>query len=238
MSTPLATLTLYPYLHDSCWVFDDERTGLKEEAFVLGVTEMITRVIVGKGIPNAEQGFSLTFAAEPFAGHDAELRWLRPDPAGGNWYESEVLGQRMEGWLCPALLLYFTEPPPQIFIRCDPLPSGIDPIWTPPPGVTGRRFVEAPPSGTVDRPGVPQRENPSREERKTVQRFDIPAKKTMIEMFRAFRGYLERTLEAKGKKLDPAWYEDSPEQSPGLYKDQPHLLNKGAQDDAHPEEKR
>jgi hypothetical protein len=36
-------LTLYPYLlHDSCWVFDDVRTGLKEGAFVLGMTEMIS----------------------------------------------------------------------------------------------------------------------------------------------------------------------------------------------------
>ena len=28
------TLTLYPYLESGTWVFDDERTGLKEEAFV------------------------------------------------------------------------------------------------------------------------------------------------------------------------------------------------------------
>jgi hypothetical protein len=44
-------LTLYPYLLDgTCWVFDDERTGLKEEAFVLGMTEMISRAVDGKGI--------------------------------------------------------------------------------------------------------------------------------------------------------------------------------------------
>lgn len=138
-------LTLYPYLLDGhCWVFDDERTGLKEEAFVLGMTEMISRVVEAKGIPQADRGFAMSFSDQPFAGHDAELDWLRPDPAGGNWYAGEVVGERMEGWLCPALLLYFQEPPRRIFVRCEPLPAGIEPIWTPPPGAMTRRFVEAP----------------------------------------------------------------------------------------------
>jgi hypothetical protein len=52
----------------------------------------------------------------------------------------------MEGWLCPALLLYFQQAPRRIFVRCDPLPAGVDPIWNPRPGETARRFVEAPPS--------------------------------------------------------------------------------------------
>jgi hypothetical protein len=50
----------------------------------------------------------------------------------------------MEGWLCPALLLYFEQAPQRIFIRCDPLPTGVNPIWTPQRGDTVRRFVEAP----------------------------------------------------------------------------------------------
>ncbi len=138
-------LTLYPYLLDGhCWVFDDERTGLKEEAFVLGMTEMISRVIEAKGIPQADRGFAMSFSDRPFAGHDAELDWLRPDPAGGNWYAGEIVGERMEGWLCPALLLYFQDPPRRIFVRCEPLPVGIEPIWTPPSGAVARRFVEAP----------------------------------------------------------------------------------------------
>ena len=105
MTANPTTLTLYPYLKDSCWVFADARTGLKEEAFVLGATDMITRVVTAKSIPNTERGFELTFAAEPFDGHDVELRWLRPDPVDGNWYAGDVAGQRMEAWLCPALLL-------------------------------------------------------------------------------------------------------------------------------------
>ena len=54
-----------------------------------------------------------------------------------------------------------------------------------------------------------------------VQRFDIPSKPTRLEMFRAFRGYLEKTT---GKRLSDGWYADGPEQKPELYKDQPHLL--------------
>lgn len=57
-------LTLYPYLlNGTCWVFDDERTGLKEEAFVCGMSEMISRVMEAKAVPNAIHGFAMTFAA-------------------------------------------------------------------------------------------------------------------------------------------------------------------------------
>jgi len=34
--------TIYPYLLGNTWVFDDPRTGLKEEAFVLGMSERIS----------------------------------------------------------------------------------------------------------------------------------------------------------------------------------------------------
>jgi hypothetical protein len=226
------TLTLYPYLKDSCWVFDDARTGLKEEAFVLGATEMITRVIASKSIPNADYGFALTFAAEPFAGYDVELRWLRADPAGGNWYEGDVVGKRMEAWLCPALLLYFHTAPIKIFVRCEALPPGIEPIWSPPPGVSGRRFVEASADGGT--PGLVAGEN-RREQPVNGERFFVPTQPTLIETFRAYRSHLEKIAEAKGATLDPAWYDDGPDTAPHLYKDQPHLKRKGTLDDVDPE---
>ena len=138
-------LTLYPYLDAGTWVFDDERTGLQGEAFVLGATDMISAVVQAKAIPNADRGFALTFSGQPFEGHDARLAWQRPDPSGsGNWYAGEVAGRPMECWLCPALLLYFQTPPQEIFVRAEPLPVGVNPRWTPPDGVVGRRFVEAP----------------------------------------------------------------------------------------------
>ena len=140
------TLTIYPYLLEgSCWVFDDERTGLHEEAFVLGATEAITKLVTLKGIPNAENGFSLTIAGKAFEGSDAELKWLKADPTGsGNWCEMTLDGERHELWLCPALFCYFESAPKRIFVKAEPLPVGLDPHWTPGPGDEARRFVEAP----------------------------------------------------------------------------------------------
>ena len=123
---------LFPYLSRSTWVFDDERTGLKAEAFVSGMSEMISAVVEAKGIPNADKGFAMTFSDEPIR-HDAELHWLRADdpnePMPGNWYSSTIAGELMEGWLCPALLHYFAAAPARLFVRADPLPEGVDPIW-------------------------------------------------------------------------------------------------------------
>lgn len=138
-------LTLYPYLYPGtqCWVFDDARTGLKEEAFVAGTSELLSRVIAHKQIPSAAKGFLLTFSDEPFEGHDVVRHWSREDVGGGNWYEGEVLGEWSENWLCDALFCFFETPPERLYVRCDPLPPGVNPIWKPPPGEEGRRFVEA-----------------------------------------------------------------------------------------------
>lgn len=57
-----------------------------------------------------------------------------------------------------------------------------------------------------------------------MQRFDVPTQPTLIETYRAFRSYLERTAAAQGKSLAPEWYEDGPEDAAHLYADQPHLL--------------
>lgn len=151
-------LMLYPYLLEQCWVFDDERTGLKEEAFVLGMSEMIFRLVKVKDIPDAETGFAMHFSDGPFDGADAELAWLRSDDSQvvpgqdgsatqthGNWYQGEIAGENMKGWLCPALGLYFGSAPARIFVRIEPLPPGVDPIWRVSVGDRpARRFVSAP----------------------------------------------------------------------------------------------
>jgi hypothetical protein len=153
-------LRIYPYLLGDTWVFDDPRTGLKEEAFVLGMMEMISRLVEVKGIPQAAKGFNLQFGAEPFEGADAELTWIGSDDDQvvpgkdgsasqmfGNWYRGVVAGEEIEGWLCPALGLYFTSAPTRFFVRAEPLPEGVDPIWhinrnAP----VARRFVSSPPT--------------------------------------------------------------------------------------------
>lgn len=138
----MPVLTIYPYLLHQTWVFDDPRTGLKEEAFVLGMTEMISRLVEAKAIPQASQGFSLSFSDEPFEGAAAELSWLRSDDSQivpgqdgsasqmfGNWYGGIIAGEPMEGWLCPALGLYFRVAPARLFVKAEPLPAGMDAIW-------------------------------------------------------------------------------------------------------------
>ena len=150
-------LTIYPYLfEETCWVFDDQRTGLKEEAFVLGTSEIISRIVEAKAIPNAARGIALTFGAEPFD-HDVELIWIPPAEAAearhyaldwlprvGNWYRGTILGRDMVGWLCPALFLYFAQAPKKIFAKAEPLPAGVDPIWhVEANDPAARRFVSA-----------------------------------------------------------------------------------------------
>ena len=139
------TLVIYPYLlNGTCWVFDDAHTGLKEEAFVMGASEMISRLVSTKRIPHAEKGFVMTFSDKPFGGHDVALSLLRPDEHEGNWYHGYVTGLRMECWLCPALFCYFESAPERIYVRADPLPVGVDPIWEPDDDSEPRRFSEAP----------------------------------------------------------------------------------------------
>lgn len=152
----MSMLTLYPYLKSGTWMFDDPRTGLKEEAFVLGADAVLTRLVHLKAIPAAERGFTLQFSAEPFDGADAELRWLRSDDplavpgqgesaAAGNWYSGVVVGQVMQGWLCPAMSLYWSAAPARIFVKVEPLPAGVDPKWrVRDGGQVARRFVSAP----------------------------------------------------------------------------------------------
>jgi len=135
-------MTIYPYLQDGLWVFDDRETGLKAEPFVEGATEMISALVAAKGIHKAEHGFTLTFAGEPFDGYDVELKWLRADEVEGNWYEGTVAGEAMQCWLCPALFCYFDTAPERIYVGAEPLPPGIDPIWHPEQGEQSRRFVE------------------------------------------------------------------------------------------------
>ena len=113
-------LTLYPYLIGSTWVFDDERTGLKEEAFVLGMSEMISRSLKRNTFPMLLKDLQCRLAIRPFDGFDVELTWLRSDDSQvvpgqdgsasqylGNWYTGIVADLKMEGWLCPCVGFVF-----------------------------------------------------------------------------------------------------------------------------------
>src|SRR5262249_47628425 len=94
------------------WVFDDPRVGLVQEPFVAGADSMIDRVVAD--IPDAEHGFTMIFSSTPFPGHRYRLDWRRGDDDGNLYYAPDL---DMEGWLCPALLRYFPQPPRQLFVQ-------------------------------------------------------------------------------------------------------------------------
>ncbi len=111
-------MVIFPYRYHQTWVFDDEHVGLFQEPFVSGVPEMIDMLV--KDIPNVDEGFKLLFSAEPFPGYQAELVWLQQE-YGGNWYRWNETN--MEGWLCPALFKYFSEPPEKIYCNAESIYS-------------------------------------------------------------------------------------------------------------------
>lgn len=109
---PNQIMVIRPYKWEGMWVFDDERVGLIREPFVAGADKLIDLGLERKDIQNAERGFVLIFSGQRFPGAEMELTWVRQE-MGGNVYQSEG----HEGWLCPALLKYFSEPPRQIFAQ-------------------------------------------------------------------------------------------------------------------------
>lgn len=110
-----ALMLISPYKHEGQWVFDDPETGLVREPFVSGADDIIDVMV--KTIDKAEDGFNLMFADIAFPGHTIMLERKREE-AGGWWYYSKSLD--MEGWLCPALFLYYAEAPEKIYASATP----------------------------------------------------------------------------------------------------------------------
>ena len=111
-------ITIYmisPYRYLDMWVFDDPRVGLVQEPFVSGADHMIDRLVAD--MPGAEQGFIFIFSDGQLPTYQLSLEWNRSD-GDGNWYRSERLD--MEGWLCPALLQYFSNAPKKIYVQVRP----------------------------------------------------------------------------------------------------------------------
>jgi hypothetical protein len=103
---------IQPYRYLDMWVFDDARVGLSAEPFVGGADTLIDRVTAD--IPDAEKGFVLVFSGIPFPGHQYRLEWRREEGRGNIYYSPDL---DAEGWLCPALLLYFDERPAELFVQ-------------------------------------------------------------------------------------------------------------------------
>jgi hypothetical protein len=105
LNTEFKIYTIIPYWDEDTWVFDDPAVGLVKEPFVRGASEMITAMLGVSNVTNAKAGFCMTFTN---AGGGFRLE--RREPADGGWYYycPQI---KMEGWLCPALYLYFEEAP-------------------------------------------------------------------------------------------------------------------------------
>ena len=101
-----------PYKFAGTWVFDDDNTNLVREPFVEGADDIID--VMTSQIEGAENGFALIFSAHPFPGSTLQLLRVREE-FGGWWYRSEDID--MEGWLCPALFLYFEDAPEELHCK-------------------------------------------------------------------------------------------------------------------------
>lgn len=108
-----------PYDDGGVWVFDDPNVGLVKEPFVAGVPAIIA--VMTAHLKNPQNGFVCMFSDKKFVGSQACL--IRNDSKkeeSGTWYFVEG-APHMEGWLCPALNLYYPESPEKIHILCDNL---------------------------------------------------------------------------------------------------------------------
>jgi hypothetical protein len=108
-------MVIVPYKYEGMWVFDDPAVGLHREPFIAGIDTLIDKATLD--IPDAQHGFRAIFSAIPFPGANFKLQWRRAE-SGGDWYFSPEFNQ--EGWLCPALLKYFTSAPPEIYVKVEP----------------------------------------------------------------------------------------------------------------------
>jgi hypothetical protein len=100
------------------WVYDDPEVGVFGEPFVLGADVMLSelrRAHVGPG----REPFRITFSASPFPGA-VEARRLDED-SGGVWYEADLGGACLRGWLCAHFFDYFESAPPSVHVRGEAL---------------------------------------------------------------------------------------------------------------------
>ncbi|MFC1497917.1 tyrosine-protein phosphatase [Verrucomicrobiota bacterium] len=115
---------IWPYNVQGVWAFDDKDRRLVREPFVGAINPMIDQLVTN--IPNAKVGFRLLFSSGFIPEHNAKLVWVKNE-GRGNWYYCEKFKTR--GWLCPALLKYFPEPPKEIYVRVEPLPKAVIKEW-------------------------------------------------------------------------------------------------------------
>lgn len=91
-------------------VFTDLERGLIDEPFVSGADEVI-KTLKPELRKNGAKA-PLTFASSMFPGATHEFE-RQESEWGGHWYSDG----EMRGWLCPALLKFFSKAPAHIFVQ-------------------------------------------------------------------------------------------------------------------------
>lgn len=109
---------IFPFQDHGMWVFSDPGKGLEKEPFVSGVPAFIDAITAR--IPNAAEGFAMWFSANEFPGFQLKLDFVRVE-SGGCWYEATIDGKSLQAWFCPALFLFFSDPPTSLYAKAEPL---------------------------------------------------------------------------------------------------------------------
>lgn len=100
------------------WVFDDEKTGLVEEPFVGDVNKEIDEMCLKAGFSFNEE-IPLLFSHQFIPGA-RKYKLIRVEGLG-QYYEAEnpETDEERTLWLCPAMRLYFPEPPVEFYAKVE-----------------------------------------------------------------------------------------------------------------------
>ena len=98
------------------WIYDDSEIGVFGEPFVSGADKMLTQlrtIQIGPGL----DPFRVVFSASPFPDALAATRLDEED--GGVWYEANLDGHILRGWLCAHFFDYFASAPPTVYVKAE-----------------------------------------------------------------------------------------------------------------------
>ena len=101
MTVNNSLFVIAPYWDSGTWVFDDEGVGLVRD------------------IPDAREGFRMIFSKTKYPGYGQSLSWRGAEDEG-TWYQMDE-EPLLSGWLCPALALYFPQPPEKLYVLAESL---------------------------------------------------------------------------------------------------------------------
>lgn len=109
-----------PYLRNGVLMFDDPKRGIQSEPFVMGADDALK---IAAKLSNADPNrFNLFFSASKFPSAGFKARFIRSETHGGDWYEIDLDGNKMDAWLCPVLRVYFPDgPPSKIYFWVKPI---------------------------------------------------------------------------------------------------------------------